>query len=441
MTRFFEIKTLGCKVNQFESESISQYLENHGWSRSSKNDSAEVCIVNTCTVTQKAAMQSRQAIRQAIRHNPGARIVVTGCYAQTSPGEIRAIEGVHDIIGHGFKHKIPEALIASNPRLRNSPPVEIIRDVGRERIFKQTPVPAPGSRTRPYVKVQDGCDARCTYCIVPLARGRSRSMPIEDVIFHIRHLASSGYKEVVLTGIHLGNYGMDLPKRNGNLLELLIRLEKEKPLERVRLSSIEPNELTRDIVELTAESSLICHHFHIPLQSGDNDVLKRMHRPYSRESFAALVNRIHRKIPDAAIGVDTLIGFPGERNPAFENTADLIRQLPVSYLHVFPFSRRRQTPAAGYPDQISANVSAERCKIMREIGTEKRKAFYNRMAKSPVKVLVEDKRERKTRKLKGISGNYMPILFDGPEYIKNIIVDVQIEVICEDLTIEGTLAT
>ncbi len=381
-------------------------------------------------------MQSRQAVRHAIRSNPRARIIVTGCYAQTEPDEIKKIKGVHYIIGHAGKHKIPE-IITSTEKKDFVFPVTIYNDIINEKTFKQMPV-ALGERTRPFLKIQDGCNAFCTYCIVPYARGRSRSMPLKNILDNIIRIKKSGYREVVLSGIHLGRYGLDLSPQT-NLTELIKHINKSRAIERVRLSSIEPLELTEAIIKTVAKSDIFCRHFHIPLQSGDDLILKKMRRPYTRSMFRKLLYRIHELIPDAAIGVDTIIGFPGETEETFENTYNLIKELPATYLHVFPFSSRKGTPASSFPDKVPSKIIKERCKIMRDLGNIKKKEFYKKSIGKKVEVLIEAKRDKATGFLKGMTSNYLPIFLNGNDALKNTIVDAKIEKINNDNSLFGTI--
>lgn len=432
----YSITTLGCKVNHCESESIIQLLKESGWTSVPLGEDSGFCIINTCTVTRKAAMQSRQAVRHAIRSNPRARIIVTGCYAQTEPDEIKKNKGVHYIIGHAGKHKIPE-IITSTEEKDFVFPVTIYNDIINEKTFKQMPV-ALGERTRPFLKIQDGCNAFCTYCIVPYARGRSRSMPLKNILDNIIRIKKSGYREVVLSGIHLGRYGLDLSPQI-NLTELIKHINKSRAIERVRLSSIEPLELTEAIIKTVAESDIFCRHFHIPLQSGDDLILKKMRRPYTRSIFRKLLYKIHELIPDAAIGVDTVIGFPGETEEAFENTYNLIEELPATYLHVFPFSSRKGTPASSFPDKVPSKIIKERCKTMRDLGNIKKKEFYKKNIGKKVEVLIEAKRDKATGFLKGMTSNYLPIFLSGNDDLKNTIVDAEIEKINNDNSLFGTI--
>lgn len=437
------IKTLGCKVNQCESEAILNTLVESDRGFTAGGDGpADVVIVNTCTVTRKAAMQSRQAVRRAIRSNPGARIVVTGCHAQIAPEELAAIDGVDLIVGNREKHRIPGQILGEVPVHTGGCTSAACPDIAGVHHFDAVPGIAHGGRTRPFLKIQDGCNDFCTYCIVPHARGRSRSLPMGQALEQIEQLGQLGYREVVLTGIHIGCYGHDLEPATG-LYDLLCRIRDDGAIDRVRVSSIEPAELSDDIVGLADSGEdapgRLCPHFHIPLQSGDDGILQRMHRPYSRDYFKGLVQTIIHRLPDAAIGVDTLIGFPGETDDAFENTFELIRSLPVAYLHVFPFSAREGTPAASFKDQIPPPVIKKRCERMRRLGAEKRQGFYSRHAGKTVTVLVEETRDRTNGRLKGLTDNYIPVHFDGPDDLCNTLLAVDIKGIAADGVPEGTV--
>ncbi len=432
----FKITTLGCKVNQCESDAIAKQLKSWDWLLALENEPSEICIINTCTVTQKASMQSRQAVRQAIRLNPSARIVVTGCYAQTEPEAIEKIEGVHDTIGNADKHLICE-MIRRNTNTASGQPLSICNDIQPEQDFESSPDVVADGRTRPFIKIQDGCNAFCTYCIVPYARGPSRSMPAEKILAGIQALSNNGYREIVLTGIHLGHYGHDLIPKTC-LAELLNRIDDLNLIPRVRLSSIEPLELSDAIINRVAGSKNFCRHFHIPLQSGDDRILQKMSRPYTAKDFRQLVAKIHDRLPEAAIGVDTLIGFPGETDAAFESTYALIKELPVSYLHVFPFSARPGTPAAEYHDKISAGVVKQRCERMRMLGDSKKVDFYTQFIGQKLDVLIETTRHKPTGLLKGLTSNYIPILIDADDDYKNKLVAVRTQKLMGDILL-GTI--
>ena len=435
----FLVTTLGCKVNQFESDAIAQALETHGWQRAVENEAADVCIVNTCTVTGKAAMQSRQVIRQFMRRHAGARIVVTGCYAQTAPDEIEKIGGVHYIIGHFDKSEIPRLIVESmakaGPGTRRR-----VRNIQQAKAFSLPPAPAYGRRTRPFLKIQDGCDRFCTYCIVPHARGPSRSMALETVLQELTQLGGRGFREVVLTGIHLGAYGQDLDPPL-ELIDLLKRIEARPPVPRLRLSSIEPDEVNPVLVALLAASRVFCPHLHLPLQSGDDQVLERMRRPYTRHDFAQTVTRIKAAMPQCAIGADVLIGFPGENQAAFERTYELIAELPLAYLHVFPFSARPGTPAYHFPDRVSETTIKSRTVRLRELGQLKRHAFLEANLGDVQEVLVEHQRDRRSGWLKGLTANYIPTLIEGDDRLMNRIVTVEPHEILPDGRLKGVVLT
>ncbi len=431
----FTTATLGCKVNQCESESIAQSLTLSGWTNAQKGSCADLCIINTCTVTHKASMQSRQAIRHAMRLNPGAQIIVTGCYAETEPDELKKIKGIDRIIGQNEKHRIFE--IIKNEVNYKAPCSSVCEGGISENEFMPAPAIHSGNRSRAFLKIQDGCDAFCSYCIVPYARGRSRSMPVETVIESIKNLREAGYIEVVLSGIHLGRYGIDLTPET-SIFSLLVLIDGMKIIERIRLSSIEPNELSPEIIKLAADSDSICHHFHIPLQSGDDDILSKMRRPYTREFFKTVVKGIKESIPDASIGVDILVGFPGETDSAFENTYSLIEELPVSYLHVFPFSPRNKAPASSFPERVPAHIIKERCAKMRKLGNLKKSYFYQKAVGRIVDVIMEDKRDGSNDLLKGTSSNYLSVLLHDEDGIKNKMVRTRIERIAGHFAI-GTI--
>ncbi len=410
----YTIITLGCKVNQCESASMAKDFEKRGFSKFSKSDKTEpgYCIINTCTVTQKASMQSRQEIRKAIRAYPNANIIVTGCYAQTEPDEIRKIDGVHHVVGHSDKKNIQETIIKA--------PLNGCPDSCKKKSF----LIDSKKRTRSFLKIQDGCNAFCTYCIVPYARGRSKSLPYDEVFASLKELKNSGYKETVLTGIHLGVYGDDLIPRT-SLYKLLKQIEKSRFPERIRLSSIEPHELSNDIIKLVSESDIFCNHFHIPLQSGDDKILGKMHRPYERQLIKKLITKIHQLIPEAAVGSDFLIGFPGEDDNAFENTCSLISELPITHLHVFPFSPRKGTKAAKYPDQVDPKIIKARCKKIRELGNRKKNAFYEKFIGKHVEILVEGKKIPGGF-LQGTTSNYIPVIIKGSDNLINTFVKAEV---------------
>jgi threonylcarbamoyladenosine tRNA methylthiotransferase MtaB len=413
--RRLQITTLGCKVNQYESASLVEQMKSFGWRPVLKGMPFDLCIINTCTVTQKASMQSRQAVRKAIRSNPQAVIIVTGCYAQTDPDEIAAISGVDYIAGHSRKFSIPQ--IADSLVHGDLPRIDV-EDVKRPFPFQDMPLNDFAGKTRPFLKIQDGCDAFCSYCVVPYARGRSRSLPAKILLERVKNISDRGYKELVLTGIHLAKYGLDLTP-SMNFLHILKEIESLAGDLRIRISSIEPMEVSEGLIDFIARSEKVCHHLHIPLQNGDDRILRQMNRRYSSKSYRELIEKIVAKVPDIAIGADVLAGFPGESDRSFERTASFIRQLPVAYLHVFPFSRRRQTRALGLSDQIPPEIIKKRCAVLREIDEEKRKAFYARFLGQKMSVLLEETPDQRTGRLKGLTTNYIPVIIADNRGHKN----------------------
>lgn len=435
--RSFTITTLGCKVNRYESEAIAEDLVNKGWRMTDEPATADLCIINTCTVTQKAAMQCRQAARKAIRDNPGALTVVTGCYAQTSPEIFSAMENVHYVIGNACKGQIVDLITGITER---GPVRTMMEDLSTPCPFQDMPLTKFGNRTRPFLKIQDGCDAFCSYCIIPYARGRSRSLSPEVVKKRIADLKQNGYEEAVLCGINLGCYGADLHPPT-SLRDLIQAIDAPKGMTRLRLSSIEPRELSDDLIKVLAASDHVCAHLHIPLQSGDDDVLKAMNRPYASAYYKDLIHHIIDLMPDAAIGADVLVGFPGETQGAFEKTCDFIERLPLAYLHVFPFSRIEQTAAAAFPDTVPPEVIKKRCKHVRTIGQAKRVAFYQKSVGSTCEVLIEGKRDRGTGGLKGLTRNYIPVLVEGDDAWKNRLAQVRITEVADGKVSAKLLST
>ena len=431
----FSINTLGCKVNQFESDTIARELSRSNLLQVDKCERADLCIINTCTVTGKAAMQSRQAVRQAIRANPKAEIVVTGCYAQTAPEELLEIPGVSTVINQAEKTNIPDLLIKDGCQNCANDAQKGMEDRSLDRANSDI-----GRRSRPFMKIQDGCNAFCTYCIVPYARGPSRSVALDKVLEGIRLLSSAGYHEVVLTGIHIGSYGLDLTPP-GDLLALLKKIRKLELIDRVRLSSVEPRELSPQLIDFVARSSSgpgrICPHFHIPLQSGSNRILNKMKRPYNRRYFRELLLAISEQIDDAAIGVDVLVGFPGETESDFERTCELIAESPVSYLHVFPFSARKGTAAYGFPNQVPRQAIRDRAQKMRQLGNQKKAEYYKKFVGKTVELIVETTSDSGSGYSKGTSSNYIPILVKESCATVNDLMQVQVNHVDSQLNVYG----
>ncbi len=415
------ITTLGCKVNQFESAAFITGFEARGCQLVPFQADADVYVINTCSVTARAGQQSRQLIRRVLHSHPGARIVVTGCYAQMDPETVLNLaDKPVTIIGNGNKHLLVEAALAeSNPDL-----VMLMGQIRRKKEICDLPVKRFKGRTRAYLRVQDGCDNFCSYCIVPFTRGRSRSQPLAGVLQQVEIFADQGYKELVITGINVGKYGLDLPQQQ-TIYTLLDRICRDFPQLRIRLSSIEPTEVNDLLLELMTTHGNFMPHLHIPLQSGDDVILARMNRRYTRAEFATVIARVHQVLPTAAIGCDVLGGFPGESEQAAENTYQLLAELPVSYLHVFPYSRRPGTLAAAYEQQLPGPVKDARVQRLRSLDGEKRGLFYQAHIGSIHQVLVE-RRHAKSGLLQGFSENYLPILFPGTSGLLRQVVPVRL---------------
>ncbi len=440
----FYIKTLGCKVNQCESEAIADCLMERGFIPAKVPEFADVALINTCAVTSKASMQSRQYIRRIIRENPHAKIFVTGCCVQADPKEMANIKGVEAIIGHSFKQEIPEILHRhpTGDKTDFSEPIRYIAaNLFNEKRFRSFfPAKIHGNgRTRKFLKIQDGCSSFCTYCIVPHTRGPSRSLSPADVIGQIQRYSDAGYHEVVLTGIHIGNYGVDLIPRT-SLTELLRLAESETRIERIRLSSVEPNEISDELIELVAASKKICPHFHVPLQSGDDGILRRMGRPYTVGLFKERIEQIHFRLPDVAIGVDTLVGFPGETEEAFQNTYSMIESLPVSYLHVFPFSAREKTPAWSFPQKVADDEIKRRCRRMRILGHFKKGQFYQRFVGRNMDLLIEGRIDNPDGFIKGMTNNYIPVHIPSGNGRMHDFATVEIQRVNENNRVYGKLS-
>ena len=400
------VATLGCKVNQFESEALMDALEQREYALIPSEEGADVAIINTCTVTHRADFQSRQMVRRALRSNPNSLIIVTGCYPQVEPDAFLEMKAELYLLGNKEKNQIPDLLPLMQkgkfPRVR-------VGDIQKEAHFSETPLHSFHRHTRAFLKIQDGCDACCTYCIVPHARGRSRSLPPERVIEHLKLLKEKGFKEVVLTGIHLGAYGLDLHPPFP-LEKLFGQLEKEETPDRIRLSSIEPGDFSTELVSTLSQSNKICPHLHISIQSADDEILKKMNREYDRSFLSDLIRELHLRIPKLSVGADVIVGFPGETEEKFKHTYGFVESLPFSYLHVFPFSRRKGTPAFQFPQRVDEKEAKKRAETMRELGEQKREAFYRQFLNQELSVLVEDRKEKVTGRWKGLSRNYIPVL-------------------------------
>ncbi len=396
------ITTLGCKTNQFESAAMIEQLEGAGYTVVPFGEFSDIYIINSCTVTARTDAETRRIIRRARRMNPQARIVATGCYAQVAPGDLEQMPELDGVLGNREKNDIAVLLESANHK---------VSDISIQKEAEPLKLTSFAEHTRAFLQAQTGCNSFCAYCIVPYARGRSRSVKADEVLEGVRELAGNGYQEIVLTGIHLGAYGLDLTPVT-SLTALVRQIDQKLMVPRLRIGSVEPNEVTDELLELMAASKSICPHLHLPLQSGCDSVLDRMGRHYSSAFFRMLNTKIIAALPDAFIGADVIAGFPGESEAEFNDTLQLLEELPFSDLHVFPYSSRPGTRAAGMPGQLPAGIIKERAAILRDVAERKKAAFLERFVGRELQVLVQGYNP-KTLQCKGLSRNYIEVHFPG----------------------------
>lgn len=419
--------TLGCKLNFAETSTIARKFLENGFSITKFEDKSDVYVINTCTVSQRADKECRKIIRSIIRRSPKAYLIVTGCYAQLRPEEIASIEGVDLVLGTTEKFNIQNYL----PNLDKSKSPQIyVSELAQNDDFGIAYSGDVDDRTRAFLKVQDGCDFNCSFCTIPLARGDSRSLPIKSVLQQARYLADRGYKEIVLSGVNVGDYG----KKDGENLQMLLKsLVQIEGIERIRISSIEPNLLSTDLINFILDNEKLCNHFHVPLQSGSNEILKMMRRRYTAENYQNLINDINRKDPNAAVGADVIVGFPGETEKHFQETYQLLLDLPVSYLHVFTYSERPNTPAAEFENRVEPRIRFERNRKLRLLSKKKKTNFFSKFLNKYVQVLFESNHE--DGYIYGFTRNYIRVRAEYSENLVNKIVPVQIISIDDDVCV------
>ena len=417
--------TLGCKVNHYETEAIWQLFKEEGYERREFDHQADVYVINTCTVTNTGDKKSRQVIRRAVRQNPDAVICVTGCYAQTSPAEIMAIPGVDIVVGTQDRTKM---LGYIEQYRKERQPINAVRNIMKNRVYEELDVPTFTDRTRASLKIQEGCNNFCTFCIIPWARGLMRSRDPKEVIHQAQQLVEAGYLEIVLTGIHTGGYGQDL--KDYNLAQLLRDLESQvKGLKRLRISSIEASQLTDEVIDVLRESKIVVNHLHIPIQSGSDTVLKRMRRKYTMEFFGERLTKLHEALPNLAVTSDVIVGFPGETEEEFMETYNFIRDHKFSELHVFPFSPRTGTPAARMDDQIDEDIKNERVHRLIALNDQLAKEYASRFEEEVLEVIPEEfvhDESEEAGLLTGYTDNYLKVVFEGPESLIGQLVKVKI---------------
>jgi threonylcarbamoyladenosine tRNA methylthiotransferase MtaB len=414
-------------LNFAESSAIAQQLEKNGFERKQFHEGADLYVINTCSVTDHADRKCKKVVNEALRHNPNAYIVVVGCYAQLKPEEISNIPGVDMVLGAAEKFQLIDHLHSlkkeEKTRLYNAP----IKDVN-----DFVPGFSEGDRTRMFLKVQDGCDYFCSFCTIPLARGKSRSANIQTTIEQVKKVSEDGVKEVILTGVNLGDFGVQTGE---SFYELIQQLDKIESIHRYRISSIEPNLLTNEIIDFVAKSQKFVPHFHIPLQSGNDEILQRMRRRYLSDVYASRVAYIKEKMPHCCIGVDVIVGFPGESDEYFLDTYNFINELDVSYLHVFPYSERANTTAKKMKDVVPVKVRGERTTMLRGLSEKKKRFFYEQQLNATRDVLFEA--EEKGGKMSGFTDNYVKVTTNYDPLLVNTLVPVTLKMINDEFLVEG----
>lgn len=398
--------TLGCKLNYSETSTISSQFVQAGHTVVQFGEEADCLIINTCTVTENADTEARKIIRRTLKHSPNAFIGVTGCYAQLQPEEIASIDGVDAVFGTKEKFEILETITSFE---KTETPKVFVSDEEEITEFNESFSFEADSRTRAFLKIQDGCNYNCSFCTIPLARGASRSMPFNQILPRITEIEKSGYNEIVLTGINLGDYSYETYR----FVDVIRLIESSNVQSRFRISSIEPNLLTQEILDIVLSSSKFCQHFHIPLQSGSTEILGKMRRRYKVQQYQDLIHKIKEKNIDTCIGVDVIVGFPGETNQHFEETFQFLEELPISYLHVFTYSERENTPAKGFEQPVPYSVRKQRTARLRQLSEVKKNVFYTSQL-GKYKIVIPEKYDKEKEIWYGYTENYVKASFKAP---------------------------
>lgn len=421
MSKRVAIHTLGCKVNQYDSEAIVTQFQDRGYEVIDfRQPGADVYVINTCTVTNISDQKSRQMIRKALRSNPDAIVVVVGCLAQTDPDQIEAIDGVNLIVGTNDRKRIAELVEDLTTEDQNS----LVKDIFQVREFEELDVVSFEGRTRAFLKIQDGCNQFCSYCKVPYARGPSRSRQKHNVISQAEEIVAAGYREIVLTGVHLGAYGRDLNPAS-SLTEIVRELTKIDDIARIRISSIDPNEIEQELIDLVANNSRVCRHLHIPLQSGSDQILSAMRRPYNCADFSEIVARLRQAVPEISITTDVIVGFPGETDALFAETYAFLKESQVSGMHVFKYSPRQGTRAAEFPNQVEGPVKDKRSHELISLSQVLAEKYHCQFENQSVQVLVERVEEGN---LIGHTDNYLHVAAPVANYSEADLVGNIVEV-------------
>lgn len=412
-TKKVALFTVGCKLNQYETQAMAESLEKEGLERVDFSEPADLYLVNTCSVTAQSDYSSRQAVYRAQRRSPEAKILLTGCYVQLQPEFLSGLSGVSLVIGNEQKKNIAPIVSA----LLNNQKIDLEETTWDGFELK---ISDHFKHTRGLVKIQDGCNESCSYCVIPRARGKERSREVESIISEIENLISNGFKEVVLTGVHVGKYNKD----GTNLFQLSKGILQNTNIERIRFSSIQPKEFSDKLIDLVRSEKRICRHIHIPLQSGDDCILSAMNRNYSTTYYKDLVEKLKVEIPNLCIGADVIVGFPGEKEEEFNNTLGFIQSIPLSYLHVFSYSGRKGTAAYILPDKVDPKTLHRRSELLHDVGRKKWENFLDSFLGKRLEILLEKRRDKKTDKLIGLSDNYLRVLLEGDDSLVNRMVTV-----------------
>ena len=421
--------TLGCKLNFSETSTIGRTLEGKGYKKVDFTDGADIYIINTCSVTENADKKCRKVVKEALNLNPEAYIAIIGCYAQLKPEEIVNIPGVDAVLGASEKFRIHELLDGFQ---KKKEPIIFNKPVSEANTFHTAY--SLNDRTRTFLKVQDGCDYNCSFCTIPLARGASRSDSIDNIVKAAHEIAASGVKEIVLTGVNIGDFGLQDGVRKESFVDLVHELDKVEGINRIRISSIEPNLLKNEVIDFVAQSQRFVPHFHIPLQSGSNTLLSKMRRRYKRELYAERVERIKQVMPHACIGVDVIVGFPGETEELFMETVEFLKELEISYLHVFTYSERANTLAITMNQAVPGNVRAQRSKLLHQLSEKKRHYFYEQHIGKSYPVLFEADSDGKT--MNGFTNNYIKVVTPYDPLLVNEVQMVTLEHVNEEGLVE-----
>lgn len=425
MKNTYNIITLGCKVNQYESEAVEEIFKARGFER--KENNADVYVINTCTVTNMSDRKSRQMISRARKDNPDAIIAVMGCYSQVKPEDVAKIEGVDIILGSRNKEEVVDLC---EDMLQNKEAIDQVISVSEEKTFEDLEISNQTEMTRAYMKIQDGCNMYCSYCLIPYARGNVVSRPMDSIVKEAERLAKNDFKEIVLTGIHVASYGKDF-KDGTSLIDVIENVAKVEGIERIRLSSMEPRHITSDFLERMKATKKACDHFHLSLQSGSDDVLKSMNRKYDTKVFKEKIDLIRQVFPNAGLTTDIIVGFPGESEENHKETMDFVKEIKFAKTHLFKYSKRDGTKAAAMKGQVNGNIKKDRLKDLEAIEKTNREEFLQKQVGKTLSVLFEEKSDMEGFK-SGYSTNYLRVNVENPSLPTNEIYDVKITGIIND---------